>query len=171
MYDDMSMTDHYRSVYAPSFIAQVQAKRKQAAKEEKLKEARLKRLKDWAVHPLPAALDLPPPCDRDTLRDFLAERERQRRASNGPYKHSVEAIINRACRAFGCTKHELLGERRHKEIVLARFFVAYWACRLTVLSLPALGKIMRRDHTSTLHSKREYPKKRAAMGRTLRSVR
>lgn len=83
------------------------------------------------------------------------------------------AIIQyRAVRLFRVTLAELHGEKRSRDIVFARQFVMYWACRLTGLSLPRIGKqVGGRDHTTVLHGARTYPAKRAAQGRYLRPAR
>ncbi len=81
-------------------------------------------------------------------------------------------IEQRACDVFGVTPKEIKGERRNRDICLARQFVMYWAARLTSLSYPAIGRLMgNRDHTTVLHGRKAYVAKRAKMGRTLRAVR
>lgn len=87
------------------------------------------------------------------------------------YRPSIAEIERRAMRVFGVTKAELRSNRRHREICFARQFVMYWTVRLTPLSLPQIGRIVGRDHTSVLSGKRAYPEKRAKMGRYLRSAR
>ena len=73
---------------------------------------------------------------------------------------------------FRVTRSELNSNRRNRELVFARQFIMYWACRLTHLSLPQIGKLMGgRDHTTAMHGRNTYPVKRAKMGRTLRPVR
>jgi len=85
---------------------------------------------------------------------------------------SFDQIIRRICRAMRISTLELLSDRRNSEIVLARQAIFYWACRRTRLSLPEIGRKMGgRDHTTVLHGKRVYPKKRAAMGRYLKETR
>lgn len=85
-----------------------------------------------------------------------------------PY-HTIEA---RALRVFKITRAELRSDRRHREIVFARQFIAYWAVRRTSLSLPQIARLMGGiDHTTVLHGKRTYPEKREKMGRYLRPAR
>lgn len=108
--------------------------------------------------------------DEDTDDEVLeAEQEAPTRV---PYRHSYAVIERRACRVFRLTKVELLSKRRHRDVAFARQFIMYWACRLTIRSLPEIGRLMGgRDHTTCLHGKRVYPQKRAKMGRHLRQVR
>ncbi len=80
-------------------------------------------------------------------------------------------IERRACKVFKCKRADIKGNRRNREIVIARQFIAYWAVRRTSLALAQIGRLMDRDHSTVLHSKGVYAKKRAAMGRTLRQVR
>ncbi|MBZ9873100.1 hypothetical protein LB542_19825 [Mesorhizobium sp. BR1-1-9] len=88
------------------------------------------------------------------------------------YQPKYRDIEARACRLFKVRPSEIRSNRRNREIVFARQFVMYWTVRLTKLSLPAIGRLMGgRDHTTCLHGKREYPAKRAKMGRHLRAAR
>ena len=83
------------------------------------------------------------------------------------FRH-LEAIT---CRLFKVTRHELRSDRRNRKIVLARQFLVYWTCRWTKLSLPQIGRLMQRDHTTVLSSRNVYPQKRAKMGRCVRVCR
>lgn len=95
-----------------------------------------------------------------------------RKAAGIPYRHTYRSIEERAMKLFRVTRVELNSNRRNRELVFARQFIMYWACRLTALSLPQIGKLMGgRDHTTSMHGRDVYPVKRAKMGRYLRSVR
>lgn len=91
-------------------------------------------------------------------------------APKPPFKHSYKGIEARAMKLFKVTRAEILSDRRSRDIVFARQFIVYWTCRLTRRSLPEIGRLMNRDHTTCLSSKRAYPRKRAKMGRTLRPI-
>lgn len=81
-------------------------------------------------------------------------------------------IVRRISTVMKVTPEELMSDRRHKDIVLARQAIFYWARRRTRLSLPEIGRRMGgRDHTTVLHGADAYPKKRAKAGRYLRAVR
>lgn len=85
---------------------------------------------------------------------------------------TFESIVTRLCKASGVSPHELFSDRRNAYVVLIRQAICYWACRRTNLSLPDIGRRMGgRDHTTILHSKNAYPKKRAQMGRYLKPAR
>lgn len=108
----------------------------------------------------------------------LAARERadamaaEMRGMGYRYKHTYREIERRACLLFHVKPSEVRSNRRAQSIVFVRQFIAYWACRLTPLSLPQIGRLMGgRDHTTCLHHKRKYPDKRAKMGRYLRPAR
>lgn len=89
--------------------------------------------------------------------------------SRGVTRFSV--IMARICRALDIRKEELLSNRRHREVCLARQAIMYWASRLTPMSLPEIGRRLGgRDHTTVLHGRNVYPIKRQRMGRTLRPV-
>jgi chromosomal replication initiation ATPase DnaA len=97
----------------------------------------------------------------------------QRAVDDAPkpiFKHSYKRIEARAMKLFKVSRAEILSDRRAKEIVFARQFIVYWTCRLTRRSLPEIGRLMNRDHTTCMSSKRAYPRKRAKMGRTLRPI-
>lgn len=95
-----------------------------------------------------------------------------RKAAGVPFRHTYRSIEERAMKLFRVTRSELNNNRRNRELVFARQFIMYWACRLTALSLPQIGKLMGgRDHTTSMHGRDVYPVKRAKMGRYLRGVR
>lgn len=85
--------------------------------------------------------------------------------------HSFETILTRVCRALKVHPNEIFSERRSSKVVFARQAVMYWTCRLTRRSLPEIGRMFGRDHTTILHGRSIYPGKRAKMGRFLREVR
>lgn len=83
-----------------------------------------------------------------------------------------ERIIQRICRVFRVTLVDLRSTRRDARSVFARQAIYYWARRLTLFSLPQIGRLMGgRDHTTVLYGVPTYVKKRLAMGRNLRVVR
>lgn len=110
---------------------------------------------------------------------FLADAQRRRAEylasieSLQPMRvHTYATIELRAMKVFRLSKRELYSRSRNVRIAFARQFIMYWACRLTLLSMPKIGKMMGGlDHTTVLSGKRVYPLKRERMGRYLRSVR
>lgn len=109
-------------------------------------------------------------CRREQIqRDAERRTERAIRKRVGSYKFAE--IERRTCRLFKVRPTELYADRRHRRIVFARQFLMYWACRLTTLSMPQIGRLMRnRDHTTILHGTRAYVQKRAYQKRTLRPI-
>lgn len=87
------------------------------------------------------------------------------------FRFTLDEIERRACQLFGVTRLELHSKRRNRHVVFARQFVMYWSVRLTKLTLPQIGAVMGRDHTTVLHGKDAYVSKRKAMKRTLRRAR
>lgn len=87
------------------------------------------------------------------------------------YRSTFQRLEMRTCKLFKLTRTDLYAQCRQRQFSLARQFLMYWACRRTTLSLPQIGRLMRRDHTTILHGKAAYVEKRAKMGRYLRSVR
>jgi|SRR6185312_609091 len=92
------------------------------------------------------------------------------RRAGVPIRRTYGTVERRACDLFGLTPAQLHGER-NEHIVFARHFVMYWAARMTGLSLAAIGNRMKKDHTTVLHGKEAYRKKRLKMGRHLRKAR
>lgn len=100
------------------------------------------------------------------IDNAIARATRQSVAYRG-----FDLILRRISKAMGLTPKEVLSDRRDKRVVLARHAVMYWCCRLSLRSLPQIGRLMNRDHTTIMHGRRVYVEKRKAMGRTLRPVR
>lgn len=101
----------------------------------------------------------------DERRAAIAE---ERKARGEPYRHTFHEIERRALKLFKLRRTELHSHRRAKKLAFARQFIMYWACRLTTLSLPQIGRLLGgRDHSTALHGRDVYPQKRAKMGRNL----
>lgn len=69
---------------------------------------------------------------------------------------TIKKIVNAVARAFGLSPEEILSARRHKSLMAPRF-VCYALCRrLTLRSLPEIGRLLgHRDHTTILHGARK----------------
>ena len=78
-------------------------------------------------------------------------------------------VFRRMCRVFDVSPAEMISPRRARHLIFARQAIMYWAYRRTTMSLPQIGKRLRRDHTTVLHGKDAYVEKRASMGRRLKS--
>ena len=68
-----------------------------------------------------------------------------------PINVTVEKILAGVSQTFGIPQGEIKGRKRTKEVALARGVAIYIIRSITDLSLPAIGKIFGRDH-STIHS-------------------
>jgi len=81
---------------------------------------------------------------------------------------TFQKIERRAILVFGIRSIHIKGQSRKRDVVLARQFICYWACRRTAFSLPQIGRLLGgRDHTTVLHSVSAYRAKRKRMGRNL----
>ena len=111
---------------------------------------------------------------RCSLEVKIAELSRELADISEPVviRSEYQRIEARACRVFRVKPLDLKSARRHKRIVMARFFIMYWAYRKTLLSSTQIGRLLGgKDHTSILHGKDQYPKRRAKMGRILPEAR
>lgn len=156
------------SMYNPAFVKSVREKRRIEALQRRIKTLERKVEKQGEAVDAAAIRQSLYGAHIDRKPRELSRQERVKLASFGP---TFRRIVMRICRAFGVYPVELFSERRNHELTLPRFAVAYWTCRLTKLSLPQIGKLMGRDHTTVLYGKNAYVAKRAKMGRTLRPVR
>ena len=95
-------------------------------------------------------------------KDLRRANETMAKAKAMTYKttinlHSYRRIEARFLKVFGFTRSQLLSKRRDQEIVMCRHCIVYWTVRLTSLSLPQIGRLMDRDHTSIIHGARKWP--------------
>lgn len=154
-------------------IVQIREERRLEA-IRRAEEARLARIEAASQ-----ALEMYRLAEEQKRREAIAAAQQKRAeylmdvaVSGARYTHTFREVERRAMRLFRLTKRELYSKRRNKEVVFARQFIMYWACRLTKRSLPEIGRLMGGlDHTTCLSGKRAYPKKRAEMGRHLREAR
>lgn len=82
-----------------------------------------------------------------------AEIERDRTTR---LRSRVAQVVRRIAREHGCTLEDIYGTSRHDSIARARrhaMAVLRWS---TALSLPELGRIFGRDHTTILTAVRKY---------------
>lgn len=59
-------------------------------------------------------------------------------------------------RQFSVTKEELNGKCRDRRLVMARTILAGLARKHTDLSYPQLGRLMNRDHTTVIESRKRF---------------
>lgn len=63
---------------------------------------------------------------------------------------SVRRIMEASCSEWGVSLHDLLSERRSQRVAVPRAAAMHLARELTAHSLPALGRLFRRDHTTVI---------------------
>ncbi len=66
----------------------------------------------------------------------------------------IDTILRIVCSATGVSKRKLLAANRSQKIVNARHVAMWLLRRHTFLSLPAIGRILHRDHSSALNGVR-----------------
>ena len=76
-----------------------------------------------------------------------------------PVSVTVDKIFAAVYRKDGIPKEELTGNRRTREIAQARHIAIYLIRKITEMSLPNIGKIFGRDHTTILSSCETVEKK------------
>ncbi len=88
--------------------------------------------------------------DLDVARDALGGHAADARAER---QVSVEDVQRAACEYFGVTMKELVGDRRHRNVSLARM-VAMYVCRARLgQSYPSLGmRFGNKDHTTVMNA-------------------
>lgn len=65
---------------------------------------------------------------------------------------TVKAIAL-ACSAFyGVRVSDIVGPRRHAKVTLARQVAMYLAREMTICSLPLIGRLLHKDHTTVIHA-------------------
>lgn len=67
-------------------------------------------------------------------------------------RYALASILRAICEQFDVTKEELLSKRRHQSLVLPRHIMYYLAYRFTGYTLPKLGSLLERDHTTILYA-------------------
>ncbi len=65
---------------------------------------------------------------------------------------TVENIISKVCKKYGLSEDDIKGRKKTKEIAMARHICIYIIRKMTDLSLPAIGRILGRDHTTVMSS-------------------
>ncbi len=79
-----------------------------------------------------------------------------------PIGVTVDKIFIAAEKKYGVSKSDLVGKSRVKEVAQARHVTIHLIRTLTEMSLPAIGKLFNRDHTTILSSLDAVDKKMAS---------
>jgi len=81
---------------------------------------------------------------KSSIADILSGTE--------PINVTVEKVLSAVSQSFGVPQTELKGKKRTKEIAFARHVAIYIIRGITDLSLPAIGKIFGRDHSTVFNA-------------------
>lgn len=72
----------------------------------------------------------------------------------------IAAIIDLVAADTGVSGHDIIGPWQQSEAVRARQIACWLARRATHCSYPAIGKALKRDHTTIMHSVRRVDAQR-----------
>lgn len=73
---------------------------------------------------------------------------------------SVREIQDATCEYFDVKRTEMLSQRKDRRVTNARMIAVYLACEKTDHSLPEIGRMFHRDHTTILHGRRKIAKRK-----------
>ncbi len=73
-------------------------------------------------------------------------------AGNEPVSQTVDRIISKVASNYGLTSSDIKSRKKTKEIATARHICIYIIRNITDMSLPAIGKIFGRDHSTVMAS-------------------
>lgn len=82
----------------------------------------------------------------------IIENILKRRAKNTNKKVNTDNIINIVSDYFKINVNDILSSKRNKEVVFPRMIAIYLCRELTELSLPSIGKLFNKDHSSIFYS-------------------
>lgn len=69
----------------------------------------------------------------------------------GPNRISAYRVIDAVAKEYGFTRDDLIDYGRTKNIVRCRQMAMYAARKLTNMTLPQIGRLLNRDHTTIIH--------------------
>lgn len=87
---------------------------------------------------------------RDCIGDLLGDTE--------PLNVTIDKIFAAVYKKYNIPKEEVVGKKRNKEIAVARHVAIYLIREITEISLPNIGKLFDRDH-STVKSSLDWVKR------------
>ena len=76
-----------------------------------------------------------------------------------PVNVTIDKIFTAVYKKYGIKKEDIISAKRNKEIASARHVTVYLIRRITEMSLPNIGKILSRDHTTVMSSIEQIEKK------------
>jgi len=89
---------------------------------------------------------------KENIQDFVTGSE--------PVRITQDKILAAVAKKYGVEQADILGRHKKQEIAQARHVCIYILRTLTDMSLPSIGKIFGRDHTTVLHSYETIAQKR-----------
>jgi len=151
---------HYRAKLNPDFVRRVRERRREearaaqiAAEVEKRRQAAEKEESRKAAQAMKAT---------QAYRIIVVNE-----AHEG--KYPARSIIERVSVAMGIPYREIVGASRMRDIAEARQVAMYEVRKLRPdLSLPQIGRIFGRDHTTVLHAVQKIGAMRAALNTSLK---
>jgi len=66
----------------------------------------------------------------------------------------IPDIVAACAQTFSVRVSDIMGRRHPREFVLPRHAAMYLACKMTMHSLPVIGREFARDHTSVMHARK-----------------
>jgi hypothetical protein len=132
-------------------VVDVPAPKPEPAPEPVLRPRVIVVVNNVSMNWLPESFVLPViPRDNESALDI--SREERRRNS----VEQIRAIIRLVSSTYGVTATDIISERRSAKIVKPRQIAMYLAKRITLRSLPEIGRRFGgRDHTTVLHAVRK----------------
>lgn len=88
---------------------------------------------------------------RGCIADLLGGEE--------PVSVTVDKIFATVYKKYGISKDDIIGKNRSRDIAHARHVTIYLVRKITEMSLPSIGKLFNRDHTTALASCEAIEKK------------
>jgi chromosomal replication initiator protein len=91
---------------------------------------------------------------RDVFDDAAAER-----VNAFIDRYSTMSIIRATATVFGITMTEIMSDSRARRAATPRMVAMYLARKLTLRSLPQIGRTFGRHHATVLHASRKIPRR------------
>lgn len=150
--------DTYRG-YNPAFVKRAR-ERASARRAEKMRleaEVKARAELEAAIQKAEAArrnlAQIASPAKPIDMERLAALRELMNTPPDDGNRISVAQIISEEAELHGVSVRDILGASRNRRITDARHFAMYRArIERADMSLPHIGKVFRRDHTSVLHA-------------------
>ena len=83
-----------------------------------------------------------------------------------PVSVTIDRILETVAKKYAITVEDLKGTKRTKEIAYARHIAVYLLRKMTDMSLPQIGKLLKRDHSTIISSLKTVEKELGANTQT-----